>query len=97
MSEPVDAARLERALAIAAYCIARHGDYLLPILDRLRHELATSRAGAAGAAAVSIPDDEASNSSGTIASAAPRCHAVPSPHDVGRQRCAVRWDRDDER
>jgi hypothetical protein len=43
LSEPVTIERLERALAIVAYCITKHGDYLVPIFERLERELAAMR------------------------------------------------------
>lgn len=35
---------LEQCLAIVAYCVVRHGDGYVPLLERLEQELATERA-----------------------------------------------------
>jgi hypothetical protein len=43
MSEPITIERLERALALCAYLVVRHGPYLTPIFERLERELATMR------------------------------------------------------
>jgi hypothetical protein len=37
--KPITVERLERALAIAAYVVARHGDVYAPIFERLEREL----------------------------------------------------------
>jgi hypothetical protein len=44
VSEPVTVERLERALALCAYLVVRHGPYLTPIFERLERELGALRA-----------------------------------------------------
>jgi hypothetical protein len=36
--------RLERALAVCAYLIVRHGDYVTPLFERIERDLAALRA-----------------------------------------------------
>jgi hypothetical protein len=43
MSEPVTIERLERGLAILAYCIERDGPVVVPLFERLERELAALR------------------------------------------------------
>jgi hypothetical protein len=44
-SDYVSLARLERALAVVAYVVLRHGPVYAPILERLEQEVAAARRG----------------------------------------------------